>query len=506
MNQQVDERQTNVQNTGLSLEEAAKEHNDKVISQMVKDYNQRFAVARWGARMVVIDESQPEAPMDFKAFRELTYNETASLAKVGRGELVFEDKPAAELWLRHKDCRKYDRVVFNPAKAGHTEDAFNLFQGLPIEPAKSNWSLMQDHILNVIASGNQEHYEYILDWMAYPLQNLGKRRPGVCLCMTGAQGTGKGIFAHFYGRLFGKHFNHILSQGGFTDKFNYSLATAIMVFIDEAIWAGDKTQAGRLKGMLTEPTLEIEMKFKDKFKVDNHLWVMIASNHEWHAPVEITDRRFASFEVSDRRRGDKAYFDAIAKQMENGGLEGMLFDLLRRDLSQVNLMNIPETEARMRQKIHTLDPEPAFILHILMEGSQDGEQEWKDEIPTKWVHDHFERFALNRNRRASISSHKLGWAFKKYLKDCVYKPNSRVRAGKYSQDNPSYVYRFDSLDKCREVFYQTTGIKAEDSSLRDDLRELFVIDGGKADAGNAVTCGKWGHRDSDKGGCVTLSS
>ena len=39
------------------------------------------------------------------------------------------------------------------------------------------------------------------------------------------------------------------------------------------------------------------------------------------------DRRFASFEVSDKYVGKAAYFDALNDEMKSGGLAAMLYDM-----------------------------------------------------------------------------------------------------------------------------------------------------------------------------------
>ena len=48
-----------------------------------------------------------------------------------------------------------------------------------------------DHILNVWCSGNQTHYEYVLNWFSWVLQKPAKKI-GVCLCIQSRQGAGKG--------------------------------------------------------------------------------------------------------------------------------------------------------------------------------------------------------------------------------------------------------------------------------------------------------------------------
>ena len=87
----------------------------------------------------------------------------------------------------------------------------NLWRGFGVKPKQGNWSLMQQHIREVICEGNEKHYQYLIGWMAYGVQNPDKPI-GVAVAFLGAQGAGKGILARTYGRLYGKHFIHI-TQG-----------------------------------------------------------------------------------------------------------------------------------------------------------------------------------------------------------------------------------------------------------------------------------------------------
>ena len=70
--------------------------------------------------------------------------------------------------------------------------------------------------------------------------------------LRGRQGTGKGIFCTQFGRLFGQHFVHVERSSHLTGHFNSHLKDKLIVYADEAFWAGDKKAEGVLKAMITE--------------------------------------------------------------------------------------------------------------------------------------------------------------------------------------------------------------------------------------------------------------
>ena len=162
-------------------------------------------------------------------------------------------------------------IVFEPGgPLDVPDDMLNLWRGFGIEPKQGDWSLLRNHLLNVVCSGNATHFDYLIRWMAYAVQRPNEPI-GVAVALRGAQGAGKGVVARTLGKIFGKHFAHIANGEQLTGRFNASLATSCLVFLDEALWAGDKKGEGVLKALITEPRLQLEAKFRDPIMVGQSL-------------------------------------------------------------------------------------------------------------------------------------------------------------------------------------------------------------------------------------------
>ena len=125
--------------------------------------------------------------------------------------------------------------------------------------------------------------DFLADAVQYP-----STRPGVALVLRGDQGVGKGVFISNFGKLFGAHFKHVSSSHHLVGNFNSSLKDALIVFADEAFWAGDKASEGRLKALITEDTNVIEMKGRDAFPVKNHVRLFVASNNAGESRLELS--------------------------------------------------------------------------------------------------------------------------------------------------------------------------------------------------------------------------
>ncbi len=152
---------------------------------------------------------------------------------------------------------------------------------------------------------------------------------------------------------------------------SWTFEICCLLFADEAIiWDGDRKAEAKIKTFLTEPTLTIEGKGKDAVSWPHMLHVVISSNSEWIVPAGPYERRYAVFDVSDRHRQEREYFKSLYAEIENAGLQAMLYDLLAIDLGDWHPRDDrPDTAALEDQRARSLDPLHAVVLDMLREGN-----------------------------------------------------------------------------------------------------------------------------------------
>ena len=362
----------------------------------------------------------------------------------------------SEVWLNSPHRREYDGIVFDPSEAVGN-NYYNLWKGFAVKPQKGNWMLFQRHILDVIASGNMNIAKWIVAWMARIVQDPGGERPGTAIVLRGRQGTGKGVFVKFFGRFLGDHYKQVAQAGQVTGRFNHHLKNALLVFVDEGFWAGDKQAEGVIKNMITEPNIAIEQKGKDVIQVRNHINLIMASNNSWVVPAGLEERRFLVLDVSDSHQQDHDYFNAITDQMENGGIEAMLHDLLNFDITGINLREVPQTQALWEQKQASMTPVQKYWYDRLQEGTvlqastitatQYGDTAklgW-DIVPQDDLYQDFLNFAKNINARP-IEKAQLTTELNKLC--------SGIGETKKGPRGPGRVRcrTFPALDVCRKQF------------------------------------------------------
>jgi hypothetical protein len=326
----------------------------------------------------------------------------------------------------------------------------NLWRGFGVAPKPGDWSLMRAHIFKVVCSGNQKNFDYLIGLLGYRVQHLNEPT-GIAVAMLGAQGSGKGVVARTFGKCFGRHFAHITHGDQLTGRFNASLGTACVVFLDEALWAGDKKGEGALKALITEPSFQLEKKFCDPIMVENKLFIMVASNNDWAVPAGIGDRRWFVLNVSNAYAGTghSTYWQALYREIDYGGAAAMLHDLLAMDLSGFNVRAVPHTAAKADQQVHTLRGTVLWLYHVLQEGAV-GWPKWDVSgltVSTDEAYKSYKEFSQERRE------------WHPEIKDSWSKKIRAVLKGSVTDTRPKGVrsFQFAPLADCRRRFEASVG-------------------------------------------------
>ena len=262
-------------------------------------------------------------------------------------------------WLKWPKRRQYIGITLDPHET--PEGYYNLWRGFTVEPEPGTWERFREHIFENICCANQTYYEYLMKWTARLFQRPDEAGQ-VAIVLGGEEGTGKGFFARKLGHLFGQHFVHISSQSHLVGKFNSHQRDAILFFADESFWAGDRQGASARKRLITEPTLMIEAKGKDPITVPNMLHLILASNDEWIVPARWGARRFFVLKVGNKHLRDKPWFQKIQDELNAGGYEAFLHDVLNLDIARYQVEDFPNTEWLQQQKQLTMENHETWSL------------------------------------------------------------------------------------------------------------------------------------------------
>lgn len=283
------------------------------------------------------------------------------------------------VWKNSREHRPtFHNVVYAPVRFGETPSlppkTLNLYQGWPLQPDfdghAKKCQKIRDHILHILCEGDHGFYEWIISWMAHKIQ-MPAEKIGTAIALRSGQGVGKGtIITDVFGKILGQHFKHLINIGMVTGRFNAGFEDASVVFLDEAFFTKDQEAASKLKGLITEKELTQERKYKDPTSKPVVFDIIIATNFEQAAPVEVDDRRYTIADIEAKPQS-KEYFNELHAEIRSGGREAFFAFLLDWDLEEAkaDVTKPYETKGRMKQKLQNLKMSESWWYDVLRYGS-----------------------------------------------------------------------------------------------------------------------------------------
>lgn len=274
----------------------------------------------------------------------------------------------------------YDGVDFNPR--GAAANYLNLWVGPTMVSKSGDWVLIKTFLLEVICDGDEISYRYLICYIAHALQRPWEK-PGVMIILIGGQGIGKGTIARLLGNIWRATFLQISNVDSVTGNFNSSLERAYIVFMDEALFAGDRKASDSLKSLVTEPVIHINEKYQPARQTSSFHRFFAATNAEHFKNTERDDRRDFSLRVSEVHKGDREYWKALYHEIDNGGTAAMVHDLLAMDLSEFDVRAKPDTKELLEQKLKSLGAIPRWWHEALCCGELFAGSDWPEFISTE---------------------------------------------------------------------------------------------------------------------------
>jgi hypothetical protein len=292
---------------------------------------------------------------------------------------AVQTKDAAKVWAG--DCRRRaaSKIVFTSRKTG--PKCFNLWTGFGVTPKAGKCDLIHRHIHEVICAGNAPVYDAFLSLIAWQVQNIGKSSRTVVDLFSKEQQTGKGVLLEkILTPMFGLHGLFTADSGKVFGRFNDAIRGKAYIAFDEACFAGDRQLADKIKSASGTETTSIEGKGLPVIACPTATNWYMATNRPHSAHIEWDDARYWILRVSKHRKGDDAYWAALFKEINEGGVSAFLHDMLARDVSNfIPSRDVPRDNDEHRANKRASDPaNPAlWLLECLDNGMWLGSDKWE---------------------------------------------------------------------------------------------------------------------------------
>lgn len=243
-----------------------------------------------------------------------------------------------------------ENLVFDPTQTVDLETHVNLFCGLPVKPVDDDD--LADSIIGLtmhLCNYDRAVWHWLIQWIAYPLQNLGSKMDTSVLMFGEKQGTGKSLFWEGVLKVLYGEYGTTIGQHQLDSQFTGWQSRKLFVLAEEVVGRAEKySHIGTIKHLVTGRTVKINEKNMPERDEANYLNAVFLSNEVQPLHLELDDRRFLVVEPKKllTERDQKS----IAWAIKNGGIDAFYGWLLRYQIDPEFDPHTkpPMTDAKMR--------------------------------------------------------------------------------------------------------------------------------------------------------------
>ena len=222
--------------------------------------------------------------------------------------------PAADLVF---DPSSHNRVVF---REGNTW--LNSWKGLPLVACEGKWDAIHE-LLWRLCGRNKGVMDYVLDWLAAPLQAIAKGTTMRCktaLIFHGDQGTGKGLFFDGAMRAIYGRYHGIVNHRNLEDKFDpQKIGDSLFLVANEVADSTlrDANTLNILKSWVTDPFISVRKMNRAAFEIPIYFNLVMTSNHGQPIRLEPSDRRYSLVRCDEPLHLDKDFLRQLILERDS---------------------------------------------------------------------------------------------------------------------------------------------------------------------------------------------
>ena len=366
-------------------------------------------------------------------------------------------------WLKDGNIqRKRDVMIVSPDEVCPT-DIYNAWRPFAMEKVTDYVpnTDARDFILNhikIICNNNEECYNYFIKWIAMCIQFPSVKLP--MPVFVSGEGAGKGSIMRLLSAILGG--SKILETREPSQEvwgaFNALMLNAYLVCLDEISKKEMLGCEGKIKGLITEPFININDKGKSRFPVRSYHKFIAFSNPDafGNEPMTTTegDRRRFFISSSNELIGNTTYFDKYYEYISDVNCLKTVYEYFKNldDPKAVLKCKMPESDYHKELKALAVPPLKMFVADYLRKNMIQGIfEDTTDELYAglkDWCEDTGIRYECNKlqfscrlanlrlkgmNKVVNMGAlHLKGWSFNSDtrihlgLDDEVKEPNSDI--------------------------------------------------------------------------------
>ncbi|KAJ1621277.1 hypothetical protein T492DRAFT_1128207 [Pavlovales sp. CCMP2436] len=168
---------------------------------------------------------------------------------------VYEDKEFINIWLKDKNIRNYDMIVFNPPPLISKKDEYNMWVDFKIK---------RDYDIN------KQPRDYFKEYSRYASRfQKPAIRTELCLIVYGSEEDGKDMLLAPIYNILGKYGLALDDANKLYDKHATFEKEKLFILINGAGGTANFNNCDVLKSRITDPELWVNSKGMDAYRIEN---------------------------------------------------------------------------------------------------------------------------------------------------------------------------------------------------------------------------------------------
>ena len=197
--------------------------------------------------------------------------------------------------------------------------------------------------------------------------------------------------------------------------FNGMMMNAFVVNLNEISKKDTLEAEGRIKALITDPTIHINMKGKNQIETQSYHRFINTTNSEEPINSKKDDRRNVIIRCSDEKKGDHEYFTKLFDCLENVNIVKSFFEYLKSidGLDKFHKIDAPITEYQTDLQQLSRTPIELFVRNVVEQADEEEEEEVK--YTSKELYDKFKQFVSSNNFKYEVNSNQFSVRLKREI-------------------------------------------------------------------------------------------
>ncbi|MYM37247.1 hypothetical protein GTP38_23250 [Duganella sp. FT94W] len=287
------------------------------------------------------------------------------LMKLSAMRTIVQNSDVMKFWCAPKrDWVRKKNIVFDPTETPSPEKSgpnatINLFSGWKMKPKQGTCLKIQTLLMHLV-DGNQEMYDWITRWLAYPLRNRGAKME-TSIIMHGDEGSGKNFFFEKVVKAIYGEYGYVIGNAQLEANFNDWASMKLFMVADEVVTRAELRQMkGKLKYLISGDSIIINPKGLPEHSERNQMNFVFLSNELVPLALDKTDRRYLVIWTPPALGRD--FYVEVAQEIKDGGVEAFFYYLMHEvDMGDFNEHTKPlYNDAKDRLIEKSMEPAERF--------------------------------------------------------------------------------------------------------------------------------------------------